>query len=53
LPGLAEVNIIAATGYGQEADRHRGLDAGFDHYLVKPIALDTLLEALAAGGGTR
>jgi signal transduction histidine kinase len=53
LPGLAEVNIIAATGYGQEADREKGLDAGFDHYLVKPIALDTLLEALAAGGGTR
>ncbi len=53
LPGLDAVNIVAATGYGQERDRRKGLDAGFDHYLVKPIALDTLMEVLAAGHGGR
>lgn len=47
LPRLADVNIIAATGYGQEEDRERGFAAGFDHYLVKPIELDALLHALA------
>ncbi len=29
--------IIAMTGYGQEEDRKRGLESGFDHYLVKPV----------------
>ena len=24
------------TGYGQEADRRRSREAGFDHHLVKP-----------------
>jgi signal transduction histidine kinase len=46
-PGLVNVNIIAATGYGQLEDRQRARDAGFDHYLVKPIELDVLLETLA------
>jgi signal transduction histidine kinase len=49
LPELGRVNIIAATGYGQDEDRARGREAGFDHYLVKPIALDALLDALTAG----
>ena len=40
--------LIAVTGYGQDVDRARSRDAGFDHHLVKPVALDrlaTLLEA--------
>ncbi len=49
LPGLAEVNIIGATGYGQDSDRRRAEEAGFDHYLVKPIELDALLSALNTG----
>jgi signal transduction histidine kinase len=28
--------LIAFTGWGQEADRVRARDAGFDHHLVKP-----------------
>jgi PAS domain S-box-containing protein len=28
--------LIALTGWGQEADRQRALDAGFDHHLTKP-----------------
>src|SRR5690606_38160874 len=37
--------IIAVSGYGQEQDKQRAMEAGFDHYLVKPV--DTVrLQAL-------
>jgi PAS domain S-box-containing protein len=39
--------IIAQTGWGQERDRQLAKDAGFDHYLVKPVKYDDL-EALLA-----
>lgn len=39
--------LIAQSGYGQEQDRAAGLAAGFDHYFVKPVALDALLAVLA------
>jgi CheY-like chemotaxis protein len=39
---------IALTGYGQPEDRARGLAAGFDRYLVKPISVQVLLELLAS-----
>jgi CheY-like chemotaxis protein len=35
--------IIAISGYGQEDDRRRSLAAGFDHHLVKPVELDSLV----------
>jgi DNA-binding response OmpR family regulator len=38
--------LIAATGYGQESDRQRAADAGFDCHLVKPVAVDDLVRAL-------
>lgn len=31
------VTLIAQTGWGQEQDRRRTMDAGFDHHIVKPI----------------
>jgi DNA-binding response OmpR family regulator len=34
--------LIAFTGWGQEADRIRARDAGFDHHLVKPTDLRKL-----------
>ena len=40
---------IALSGYGQEEDRARALDAGFDAYLVKPVSLAGLLAAIGAG----
>jgi DNA-binding response OmpR family regulator len=43
---------IAMTGYGQAEDQARGLEAGFDHYLVKPVALEALLLLIGAGVGT-
>jgi CheY-like chemotaxis protein len=32
-----KVTLIALTGWGQEEDRRRSQDAGFDHHLVKPV----------------
>ena len=36
-PGGDEVRIYALTGYGQEDDRRRSMQAGFDGHLVKPV----------------
>jgi two-component system CheB/CheR fusion protein len=43
--------LIAITGWGQDLDRQRSLDAGFDHHLIKPVepeALDRLLQSFAS-----
>ena len=34
--------LVALTGWGQENDRRRSADAGFDEHLVKPIDLETI-----------
>jgi CheY-like chemotaxis protein len=39
--------LIAVTGYGQEKDRQRSAEAGFVLHLVKPVQLNTVLDALA------
>jgi CheY-like chemotaxis protein len=39
--------LIAATGWGQQDDRERSRDAGFDHHLTKPIDTQTLQKLLA------
>jgi signal transduction histidine kinase len=44
--GLGEALMVAITGYGQESDRKRTCDAGFDRHLVKPVAFDVLVELL-------
>jgi len=49
LPGLADVLIVALTGYGREADQRRSREAGIDVHLVKPIDVEALLHVLAAG----
>ncbi len=46
LPGLAALKLIAVTGYGQDKDRQKTRDAGFDHHLVKPVGLDEMEAAL-------
>ncbi len=38
--------MVALTGWGMEADRRRTAEAGFDHHLVKPVALDQLRSVL-------
>ncbi len=45
--GRREMYLIAVTGYGQSEARQRGLEAGFDAYLTKPIAPDRLTEIIA------
>ncbi len=42
---------VALSGYGQPSDREKALAAGFDRYLVKPVASATLVDALAGGPG--
>jgi two-component system CheB/CheR fusion protein len=41
-----EITLIALTGWGQEGDRRRAMEAGFDYHLTKPVdpgALNDLL----------
>jgi signal transduction histidine kinase/CheY-like chemotaxis protein len=40
--GARKVKLIALTGYGQEQDRQRALDAGFDLHLTKPVSFQDL-----------
>ncbi len=41
--------IVALTGWGQEEDRRRSQEAGFDHHLVKPVDVDDLTKLLSQG----
>ena len=36
-PWAKDTLIVAATGWGQDEDRRRSKEAGFDHHLVKPV----------------
>jgi signal transduction histidine kinase/ActR/RegA family two-component response regulator len=50
------LRLIALTGYGQDRDRERTAEAGFDAHVVKPVELDELNELISelpAGGETR
>jgi len=47
-PDLQGVRLIAVTGYGQRDDVRRGQEAGFDHYLVKPVDPADLLPLLTS-----
>ena len=46
-PWGKDIVIIALTGWGQESDRQKSQEAGFDGHLVKPIDYDKLLDLLA------
>jgi CheY-like chemotaxis protein/two-component sensor histidine kinase len=39
--------LVAVTGWGQEHDKRRSREAGFDHHLVKPVTREQL-EAIVA-----
>ena len=45
---LRSTRLVALSGYAQPGDRTRSREAGFDAHLAKPVAPDTLYEALAA-----
>jgi PAS domain S-box-containing protein len=42
-----ELMLVALTGWGQEQDRLRSKEAGFDHHLTKPVELATLQAVLS------
>ena len=51
-PECDGVVLVALTGWGQEEDRRRSFEAGFDHHIVKPIdfaVVEKLLEDLNGG----
>ena len=57
MPQLNNLVVVALTGYGQEEDRRRAFEAGFNHHLVKPVSIDALEQLLqglpvADGGAT-
>jgi CheY-like chemotaxis protein len=43
----ASPKVVALTGWGQETDRRRSAEAGFDEHLVKPVDFDVLAGILA------
>jgi CheY-like chemotaxis protein len=52
-PSGREPVLVALTGWGQEEDRRRSREAGFDRHMVKPVdysSLRRLLETLARDG---
>ena len=52
-PELRGILLVAQTGWGQEEDRRRSAEAGFDHHVVKPMDLRTLheiVERVTPGG---
>jgi len=40
LPNGGDALLVALTGWGQEQDRRRTRDAGFDKHLVKPVEFE-------------
>jgi CheY-like chemotaxis protein len=49
-PRLAATPLVAITGYGQEEDKMRARDAGFDRHLTKPVDFAMLRTVLAELG---
>ena len=50
IPEMAGTVLIAVTGYGQEQDREKSFEAGFDYHFVKPIDTAKLAALLAEIG---
>jgi CheY-like chemotaxis protein len=48
-PWAKDVMIIALTGWGQDVDRRRSQESGFDHHIVKPVEHAALVKLLEAG----
>jgi signal transduction histidine kinase len=46
-PQLSKIRLVSITGYGQQSDRVRAREAGFDVHLVKPVELGDIERAIA------
>ena len=38
-----KITLIALSGYGERNNRQKGIEAGFNHYLIKPVTADNLV----------
>jgi len=47
LPSGAGMAVIAITGWGQDKDRRKTQETGFDEHLVKPVGLNDLMRVLS------
>ena len=47
------IKLVALTGWGQEGDRRRAMEAGFDFHLTKPVDPGTLNDLLSDAAPTR
>jgi PAS domain S-box-containing protein len=45
--GGTDIVLVAVTGLGQEEDRRRSKEAGFDHHMTKPVEFAALQKLLA------
>ena len=50
-PWGQDMLLIASTGWGQDDDRRKSKDAGFDHHMVKPVDFNALKALLASANG--
>ena len=53
LDGFEQVLLVALTGWGQQEDRRRSAESGFDHHLVKPPEPDALERLIRTARGHR
>ena len=56
-PEFSDVYIAAVTGWGQEEDRRKAREAGFDSHFTKPLSpvvledvLGTIAQRMVSGG---
>jgi len=50
-PGCRRMLLIALTGFSAETERAAAREAGFDAFLVKPVAVEELDRALGGRSG--
>src|SRR5690349_10487723 len=53
LPATASSTLVAVTGWGQDDDRRRSLDAGFGIHLVKPVEPQQIIDVVNAAAPAR
>jgi two-component system CheB/CheR fusion protein len=46
-PDFKRTPLVAVTGYGQDDDRRRSKEVGFDHHLTKPVDPNALQDFVA------
>ena len=49
-PWGGDIILIACTGWGQDTDRQRSCEAGFDHHMVKPVDPQALMQLISSVG---